>query len=177
LHLHEPITPSASILALWRARQQRPRALPVVAAFHTATPRSRTMRLARPVLTRTLDRIGARMAGPATAPGVVRTQRRPGPAGVANGIEYGCKAAPPHPEHRTPRRLVFLGGLDEPRKGLDVLLRAWPRIRSTHPDAELLLAGAGRRRHLPPGCRALGLVDDDARARLLASADLFVAPH
>src|SRR5699024_3222694 len=37
--------------------------------------------------------------------------------------------------------------------------------------------GAGRRRHLPPGCRALGLVDDDARARLLASADLFVAPH
>lgn len=177
LHLHEPVTPSASILALWRTRHHRHRALPVVATFHTATPRSRTMRLTRPVLRRSIDRIGARVAVSATAADVVRTHLRRDTVVVANGIEHGCLAPPPQPPRRTPRRLVFLGRLDEPRKGLDVLLRAWPRIRGAHPDAELLLAGAGRRRHLPAGCRALGLVDDDTRAELLASTDLFVAPH
>ena len=40
IHIHEPITPSISLLALWAAEQ------PVVATFHTATPRSRSMQLA-----------------------------------------------------------------------------------------------------------------------------------
>ena len=35
LHIHEPITPSIALLALWAAD------VPVVATFHTATPRSR----------------------------------------------------------------------------------------------------------------------------------------
>ena len=35
LHIHEPITPSISLLALWAAEQ------PVVATFHAAMPRSR----------------------------------------------------------------------------------------------------------------------------------------
>ncbi len=37
VHIHEPITPSVGLLALWLAD------VPVVATFHTATPRSRTM--------------------------------------------------------------------------------------------------------------------------------------
>ena len=41
IHIHEPITPSISLLALWAAEQ------PVVATFHTATPRSRSMQLAQ----------------------------------------------------------------------------------------------------------------------------------
>ena len=40
-------------------------------------------------------------------------------------------------------RVVFLGR-DEPRKGLSVLLEAWPLIRSRHPHAELVVMGAER---------------------------------
>ena len=40
LHIHEPITPSISLLALWAAEQT------VVATFHAATPRSRSIQLA-----------------------------------------------------------------------------------------------------------------------------------
>lgn len=177
LHLHEPITPSASVLALWRSRHRRHDGLPVVATFHTATPRSRTMRLARPVLARSIDRITARVAVSPTAAEVVRSHLRRDTVIIPNGIDHAALTPPGPPPARTVRRLVFLGRLDEPRKGLDLLLRAWPEIRAHHPDAELLLAGAGRRRDLPVGCRALGLVNDAARAELLASADLFIAPH
>ena len=40
LHVHEPVTPSIALLALWAAEQ------PVVGTFHAATPRSRSLRLA-----------------------------------------------------------------------------------------------------------------------------------
>lgn len=178
LHLHEPITPSASVLALWRAEHRRHRMMPVVATFHTATPRSRTMSLARPVLARTIDRITTRVAVSATAADVVRSHLRRDTVVIPNGIDHAALVpTPPDPGGRDARRLVFLGRLDEPRKGLELLLRAWPAIRAAHPTAELLLAGAGRRRHLPEGCVALGLVDDITRARLLASSEVFVAPH
>jgi phosphatidylinositol alpha-mannosyltransferase len=78
-------------------------------------------------------------------------------------------------------RLVFLGRLDEPRKGLDVLVAALPTIMGRHPDLEIVIAGQGRlsrlRRRLPAGCTVLGEIDDTTRADLLRRTDLFVAPH
>jgi phosphatidyl-myo-inositol alpha-mannosyltransferase len=75
--------------------------------------------------------------------------------------------------------------LDEPRKGLGVLLEAFPVIQANRPGVRLLVAGRGdveeARANLPESARGsvefLGVVDDDTRADLLASADLYVAPN
>ena len=83
-------------------------------------------------------------------------------------------------------RLGFLGRIDEPRKGLDVLLAAMPAIVAAAPG------GAARHRRaratsttyartcppeLAPHVTFLGLVSDEDKARLLASVDLYVAPN
>lgn len=80
--------------------------------------------------------------------------------------------------------IVFLGRF-EARKGLDVLLAAWPDIASALPDARLTVAGGGDLKPLveaalaaPHGGR-IRLVErpDDATARaLVAGADIFAAP-
>jgi phosphatidylinositol alpha-mannosyltransferase len=73
-------------------------------------------------------------------------------------------------------RIVFIGRLDEPRKGLDVLLAAVPLIRNSLPDLEVIIAGQGSR-SLPPWCRNVGTISDEAKIALLRSADVFVAPQ
>jgi phosphatidylinositol alpha-mannosyltransferase len=72
--------------------------------------------------------------------------------------------------------LSFIGRMDEPRKGLDTLLTALPQIRASFADLEVVIAGEGRR-SLPPGCRTLGVVSDREKSELLATSDVFVAPH
>ena len=56
LHVHEPLTPSLSMLAVLSARG------PVVATFHTAMTRSRAMAAAQGVLQLVLERITGRIA-------------------------------------------------------------------------------------------------------------------
>jgi phosphatidylinositol alpha-mannosyltransferase len=81
--------------------------------------------------------------------------------------------------------ISFLGRLDEPRKGLGVLLDAVPLLLAERPHLKVLIAGSGQadeaRRSLPPRYREnvlfLGAVDDEARADMLAGSDLYVAPH
>jgi phosphatidylinositol alpha-mannosyltransferase len=81
--------------------------------------------------------------------------------------------------------ISFLGRMDEPRKGLGVLLAAVPRLVGEHPGLKVLVAGTGHaddaRRSLPASCRDnvafLGAIDDEARADMLAGSDLYVAPH
>jgi phosphatidylinositol alpha-mannosyltransferase len=81
--------------------------------------------------------------------------------------------------------ISFLGRMDEPRKGLGVLLAAVPRLVSERPGLRVLVAGAGQaeeaRRSLPSFCRDnvlfLGGIDNVARADMLAGSDVYVAPH
>ena len=49
LHVHEPSSPSLSMLACWAGSG------PIVATFHTANPRSRAMTVAYPILQPTLE--------------------------------------------------------------------------------------------------------------------------
>ena len=68
---------------------------------------------------------------------------------------------------------MFLGR-DEPRKGLDVLLEAWPSVLEAVPDAELVVMGA--KRDLPD-IEWLGWVDDTTKAEMLNSSAVYVAPN
>lgn len=174
LHLHEPITPSISLLALWAAE------IPVVATFHTATPRSRTMQLAGGALRASIDKIDAGIAVSESARDVVVQHLGRDAEVIPNGFTYRDFAAPVATTGRwrsgSGPRLVFLGRLDEPRKGLKVLLDAVALIAVRHPDVEVVVAGQGQRA-LPDRCVSVGTISDAEKAVLLAGADVFVAPH
>ncbi|MFL6047014.1 MAG: glycosyltransferase family 4 protein [Propionibacteriaceae bacterium] len=180
LHIHEPITPSISLLALWAAEQ------PVVATFHAATPRSRSMQLAGGVLRGAIEKIDAGIAVSESARNVVVQHLGRDAVVIPNGIQFNDFArrqdlcaelvdiGRPADSGRT--RLIFLGRLDEPRKGLDVLLAAVPLIMKARPHLELIVAGQGSR-SLPEWCCSLGMISDETKIALLRSADIFVAPH
>jgi phosphatidyl-myo-inositol alpha-mannosyltransferase len=169
LHIHEPITPSISLLALWAAEQ------PVVATFHAAMPRSRSMQLAGGVLRGAIEKIDASIAVSESARNVVVQHLGRDAVVIPNGIEFDDFARLRETRADHPR-LIFLGRLDEPRKGLDVLLAAVPLIRKSRPDLEVIVAGQGNR-PLPTWCSSLGMISAEAKIALLGSADVFVAPH
>jgi phosphatidyl-myo-inositol alpha-mannosyltransferase len=180
IHIHEPITPSISLLALWAAEQ------PVVATFHTATPRSRSMQLASGVLRAAIEKIDAGIAVSESARNVVVQHLGRDAVVIPNGIQFDDFARRQQmgaelvdagsPQISDQARLVFIGRLDEPRKGLDVLLAAVPLIKQARPNLQVIIAGQGSR-PLPPGCRNLGTISEETKIGLLAAADVFVAPQ
>ncbi|WP_377642376.1 glycosyltransferase family 4 protein [Oryzobacter terrae] len=183
LHLHEPVTPSASLMALWASTE------PVVATFHTSTPRSRAMHSAHPLLRPSLEKIRGRIAVSEEARATVRRHLRGEAFVIPNGVDVARFAqAPVAPRWAgTPERptLAFLGRVDEPRKGLAVALRALPAVLDRYPGARLLVAGPGDASDLledadPRAAAAtevLGSVSEPDKAALLRSVDAYVAPH
>ncbi|WP_323132529.1 glycosyltransferase family 4 protein [Kineococcus indalonis] len=181
LHVHEPLSPSTSLLALWAAQR------PVVATFHSANLRSRAMQAAFPLLRPSLEKIAARIAVSEDARRTVVEHVGGDAVVVPNGVftERFARAARRPEWSGTPERPVvaFVGRLDEPRKGLGVLCAAVPHVRAALPGARFLVAGRGdvqaARAALadPSAVEFLGAVDDDAKRSLLASADVYLAPH
>jgi len=181
LHIHEPGTPSVSVLTLWAATG------PIVATFHTATPRSRAMSAASAMLRPAMEKIRARIAVSEEARATSVQHIGGEPVVIPNGVFVDrFRRAEPVADWRSEAgALAFLGRLDEPRKGLSVLLEAFPRIAADRPGVRLLIAGRGdadeARASLPEHCRSdvtfLGAVDDPTKARLLRSADVYVAPN
>ncbi|MEO6019976.1 MAG: glycosyltransferase family 4 protein [Knoellia sp.] len=183
LHLHEPVTPSASLMALWASSE------PVVATFHTSNLRSRAMHTANPFLRPSIEKIRARIAVSEEARGTVRRHLGGDAYIIPNGVDTK-RFAPDGALTRwsgTPERptLAFLGRIDEPRKGLAVMVAAMPAILDAMPGAHLVVAGPGEvdeiAAGLDPRVRAatefLGSVSEDDKVALLRSADLYVAPH
>lgn len=184
LHLHEPATPSLSMLALWIADG------PVVATFHSSLVRSRSLQIAYPLVRQSLEKIGARIAVSEDARRTLVEHLGGDAVVIPNGVYVDAFAgAQPDPRWTgTPEAptVVFLGRLDEPRKGLPVLLDAVPALRRAFPGVRVLVAGRGETG--PAEARALlgadadaveflgGLSDED-KGRLLASADVYVAPQ
>jgi phosphatidylinositol alpha-mannosyltransferase len=182
LHLHEPITPSLSVLALWIATG------PIVATFHTANLRSRAMQVAQPLLRPSMEKISARIAVSEDARRTVVEHYGGDAVVIPNGVFVDRFAdATVHPPWAgTPERptLAFVGRTDEPRKGLPVLAQALPVLLAARPGLRLLVLGRGDAddvlADLGPHAGAvemLGPLDDGAKARLLRSVDLYVAPH
>jgi phosphatidylinositol alpha-mannosyltransferase len=81
--------------------------------------------------------------------------------------------------------IAFVGRIDEPRKGLAVLLEALPLIVAAIPDARVLVAGPGDieavaetltpvgRKHV----KLLGLISNEDKPRFFRTADVYVAPN
>ncbi|MFP5021480.1 glycosyltransferase family 4 protein [Pseudonocardia phyllosphaerae] len=175
LHLHEPTTASVSALALLAARG------PVVATFHTATPRSRALVAFGGVLRPLMEKVTARIAVSDTARRVQVEHLGGDATEIPNGVDVPAFADGPR-LHRPGRTVGFVGRFDEPRKGAAVLLDA---LRRLPPDVRLLVVGPGDARallraagpDLAPRVDVLGAVDEPTKAAALRSADVFCAPH
>jgi phosphatidylinositol alpha-mannosyltransferase len=179
LHVHEPVSPSVSLVALWAAE------VPVVATFHSAHLRSRTMSSLAAVLRPTIEKISARIAVSESARSTLVEHLGGDPVVIPNGLFCAdFSQAQPRVRWQQPGpTIVFLGRTDEPRKGLDVLLQAFPPILERHPTTRLLVAGHGEvdLSGVPGDARrqveVLGQLSDVDRARLLSSATVYVAPQ
>ncbi len=184
VHIHEPACPSVSLLALWAASG------PLVATFHSSQIKSRSLRIAAPMLQPGLDKISGRIAVSERARATVASELGGECAVIPNGVDVTRFAARQprqpggYPDSSDPT-LLFLGRVAEPRKGLAVLLRAMPTILAAYPQARLLIAGPGEcadlLRQLPAQtkqlCEVLGPVSETRKVELLATADVYVAPN
>ncbi len=184
VHLHEPQIPSLSLIALWNAE------LPVVATFHTSIPRSRMLTVSYPFLRPAMEKISARIAVSEDARRTLVEHLGGDAVVIPNGVDCDVFAAAlPDPRWQgTPERptLAFLGRIDEPRKGLQVLAEAFGRVRTRVPGVRLFVAGHGdldeARARFGADADAdavtfLGGVTDEEKASLLASVDVYVAPQ
>ena len=167
VHIHEPFMPVVSQAA------SAVQGVAKVGTFHADPSRAvrRLYRIGGPLL--------RRVAGELTLATAVSPVAAAPLAGLANVrlVPNGIDAGQFEIGDKTVGRVVFLGR-DDPRKGLDVLLRAWPAVRDRLPRAELVVAGTdGRQAAAQPGVRFAGAVDEDAKRALLANAAVFCAPN
>ncbi|MEU9106448.1 glycosyltransferase family 4 protein [Streptomyces xanthophaeus] len=179
IHIHEPASPSLGLLSCWAAQG------PIVATFHTSNPRSRAMIAAYPILQPALEKISARIAVSEYARRTLVEHLGGDAVVIPNGVDVGFFASAEPKAEWGGQTLGFIGRIDEPRKGLPVLMAAFPKIVEACPDVRLLVAGRGDEEEavasLPAELRSrvefLGMVSDEDKARLLRSVDVYVAPN
>ncbi|TYB39344.1 glycosyltransferase family 4 protein [Actinomadura chibensis] len=190
LHVHEPTAPSLGLLACWAADG------PIVGTFHASYERSRALSVMSPILQSALEKITGRIAVSEAARTSLVEHLGGDAVLIPNGVateRYAVAAPLPGWPGRAdvprgpddPAALGFLGRIDEPRKGLDVLLRAFEILAPARPGLRLLIAGPGDAddalSRVPPGLRdrvvVLGLVSEADKVRAYHSVDVFVAPN
>lgn len=180
LHVHEPTVPSVSMLACFAASG------PIVATFHTATARSRALQVFGTALQPALEKVIGRIAVSPAARRVVVEHLGGDAVLIPNGVDVARFTGARPLDGRDDRpTVVFLGRIDEQRKGLAVLLEALPELVSLVPDVRLLVAGPGDvddvREAVPPSLRdrveLLGLVSEQDKPRVFASGHVYCAPN
>ena len=181
LHVHEPAVPSLSLLACWVA------AGPIVATVHTAMPRSRVLLAAQPVLRSALEKIDGRIAVSEAARTTLVEHLGGDAVLIPNGVatKRYRYAEPLDGWPGEGGAIGVLGRMDEPRKGLSVLLKAFDLLAGQRPNLRLLIAGPGdadeQRGKLPAALRDravfLGEVTETEKVRVLHSVDVFCSPN
>jgi phosphatidylinositol alpha-mannosyltransferase len=172
LHLHEPMTPTPCIAALAFYDG------PMVGTFHASGDLG-WMRIATPVWGFLADRLDHRIA----VSEVARTSVEPYLPGdyeiVPNGV-----LIPPAADPGGRGNTIVFAGRHEHRKGLHVLLHAWPEIRR-RTGAELHVIGADplrvrllmtRLRVPDDGIEVLGFLTQEQLTEELLAAKALVAP-
>ncbi|HEX2057482.1 MAG TPA: glycosyltransferase family 4 protein [Actinomycetota bacterium] len=177
LHLHEPLIPSISLLAL------RSSDVPAVGTFHAAMEWSFGYGIARSALGPTIRRLAVRTVVSDSAEALV-SRYFPGPYVLTpNGIDVDAFARAEPERHGGGSSVLFFSRLEK-RKGLEVLIRAVAGLRDGPVRPTLVVAGAGPEeravkslaRSLSVRAVWLGRVPDERVASLYRGADVYCAP-
>jgi phosphatidylinositol alpha-mannosyltransferase len=165
IHVHEPLMPLVSTAATSINTH------PTVGTFHADPPSWARIgyRVGSAVWRKAINRLDvvttvSHVSGSAISPFV-----------TARVIPNGIDVADYGPSTKARNRVAFLGRDDE-RKGLQVLLDAWPSVLSAIPEAELHVMGANRQEE-HERVTFLGRVDGADKATELGSAEVFCAPN
>ena len=177
LHLHEPLIPSLSLLALMDTPW------PAIGTFHAAAESSAGYKLARPILEKAARKLTVRTAVSASAKGLAATYF-PGDFVITpNGVDterFATARALEIGDPRTPK-VLFLSRLEK-RKGVEILIEAMARLSDV--DAELVVVGSGPGEKSARALAAsrgitshfLGRVDDGDVPGLFKAATVYCAP-
>lgn len=182
VHVHQPMTWTLPALATMT------KPAPMVGTFHAAGKKSRLFRFFHEPCAWHYARLDGRLAVSPAARRFIEQEFGEPPLVLPNGVDTerfhpGAQGAPGARDGRF--TVLFVGRLD-PRKGLGVLLRAWPRVvKELGGEARLNVVGSSAlapfvRASVPPAVRDTvhfaGAVPSRALAGWYAASDLFVSP-
>ena len=182
VHVHEPVVPSVSMAAAMLS------SAPLVGTLHAALGRSVSRAIASAPMRLYMERIGVRIAVSEEARRTLSAHHGGDAVIIPNGVETASfrTAQPLDQWVATDDRpvIVFLGRLDEPRKGLGIFAGAIESVLERVPGTRFLIAGRGD----APDIRAtvarfgdsvsfLGGISDEEKESLLAGASIYVAPQ
>ncbi|HYN56197.1 MAG TPA: glycosyltransferase family 4 protein [Motilibacterales bacterium] len=182
LHVHEPAGPTLGLLSVWVSEG------PIVATWHASLASSRReLNATAPLVRSAMEKIRARIAVSEYARRSLVEYTGGDAVLIPNGVDVSLYAGdePLPGRQRGQNTLMFLGRIDEPRKGLPILLSALPRVAAAIPDVTVIVAGPGEVADVQGGLdpaiadrvEFLGLVSQEDKARALHAADIYVAPN
>ena len=189
IHVHSPVSPSIGMLTCWAALG------PIVATFHASYEgRVWPMVASYGLLSATLEKVTARIAVSEEARRTVVRHLGGDAVVIPNAVDtrrFAQAALPVAPDSllaglaRGHNTIGFIGRIDEPRKGLPVLLEAFPYVLERHPQARLVVAGPGdvddARSHLDDATQErvtfVGRLTENEKVAFLQSIDVLVTPN
>jgi phosphatidyl-myo-inositol alpha-mannosyltransferase len=175
LHLHEPLIPSLSLLALMGS------GAPSVGTFHAAAKASAGYRFGRPVLERAVRRLTVRTAVSDASRALVRRYFPGDYLLTPNGVDADRFSTAPPLDLGPGPTVLFLSRIER-RKGLEFLVRAMALLSDL--EATLVVAGTGpeegpcRKLATDLGVRSrfIGRVSEDDLPGVYRGADVYCAP-
>jgi phosphatidylinositol alpha-mannosyltransferase len=180
LHLHEPAIPSLSLLACSAAEG------PLVGTFHVSTPKKKAIYAIGPILEPIVEKLNARIAVSELARSTLKDHFDTDAVVIPNGIDGQKYAnAKMNSEYSNGHTVGFIGRIEEPRKGLKVLIDSLSIVARFIPDVQFLVAGPGDSneftKKLNPQLKSrikfLGLLSNEEKERFLKSIQIYVAPN
>ena len=179
VHIHEPLAPSASLLTCWAARG------PLVATWHSSHERSRVLSAGYYVAQTAMEKLRGRIAVSEAARETLVRHIGGDAVLIPNGVRVADFRDQESFSLEGTQKILFLGRIDEPRKGLAVLLEALPHVFAELGRCEVIVAGPGDPEEfnelIDPDwrdrVRFVGSISDEEKRRTLRQVDLYVAPH
>jgi phosphatidylinositol alpha-mannosyltransferase len=182
IHYHEPWVPLLSRQILTRSNAIN------VATFHATPPETvvskSLLSAVTPYTKSVLAYLHAYTAVSDSAAEYVKSLTKEPINIVPNGIDIGYfKYSSKKPTHKI-KTILYLGRLEK-RKGVRYLIDAYSKLRETHDDVKLVIAGSGvKRKSLErycdsyeiPNINFIGFVEEKDKVKLMAEADLYCSP-
>ena len=182
LHFHEPWVPLLSRQILSRSTSIN------VATFHATPPATimskSLLNVVIPYTRSVLSYLHSYTAVSDSAAEYVRSLTNEPVEIVPNGVDLFKFSVDERPVSANKKTILYLGRLEK-RKGVDYLLSAYARLRETHDNVQLVIAGSGvKRKSLEktvdqyeiPDVTFAGFIQEDEKVSLIASADIYCSP-